>query len=43
MIETCKLVVARVILGTCLRLEPDPGILRRWVPYWLVWNCARKR
>ena len=26
--------IARLIVGVRLRLEPDPTILRRWVPYW---------
>lgn len=42
MSAACKL-VARVVLGTRLRLEPDPAILRRWVPYWMVWNCGGPR
>ena len=42
MSAACRL-VARVVLGTRLRLEPDPAILRRWVPYWMAVNFARKR
>ena len=41
--STAAKVVARLIVAARLNLEPDPAILRRWVPYWMVWNCARKR